>query len=221
MGCQQSRPRGDVSVRRGLIAAPPFLPPGGMRFPGPPPMMPPMPSNMPPPPAAPAQPQQASPSGPEQAQGAEHAAPQAQGFNPMQQAGMGYQAPPVPMPYQMPQVGAPYAGAAMQPQGAPVQPQGAPMQPAIDPAAAQQLAMMQQQAMMQQAYQQQQHAALAAMLPYLLPQAAAMAPPSGSTAVEPTQPAGAPAPAVRPAGPIARRPTYTTKGRDGAYTTRS
>ena len=38
------------------IKAPPFLPPGGMRFPSAPPVMPPMPGNMPKPPAASGQP---------------------------------------------------------------------------------------------------------------------------------------------------------------------
>lgn len=71
-------------MRRGMIAAPPFMPPMGMRFPGAPPMMPPLPAGMPTMPNMP----------PQQGQSPASAAPGQQPFDPSM-AGM---APPAGLP---------------------------------------------------------------------------------------------------------------------------
>jgi hypothetical protein len=216
-------------VRRGMISAPPFLPPGGMRFPGSPPMMPPMPVNMPQPPQAPQQP----PQGQGQQAGHGQGAPLQQG-QPVQQAAPQFpqgqawpqqqawpQALPQPQAFQKDQ---PEQGAWNQPV-APIQAQGP--QPQFDPNAQQMLWLQQQAFAQQQAAQQAlQQQALAQMMPFLLPQLQGQPGFAQPRPVSPqTQPAPLPGGGAAPSGAsvprrTARTGTYSTKGNGGGYSTR-
>ena len=184
---------------RGMIAAPPFMPPWGMAFPGGMPQMPPLPGGMPnfpsPPPTQPAFPQNSQPQQPEQPA----AAPQAyqpQFYQPPVYQPQGYQQPgyppqgymppgPLPQAYQPLAHPSPLAAAA-----------------AFDPIAGQQLAALQQAVM----------AAQPAPVPV------EEATPSGD------HPIGeALAPKVErttpPVSRVRRPDTYSTKFRDAQYST--
>lgn len=211
--------RGGPDLRRGMISAPPFMPPGGMGFPGGLPSMPPMPASIPPMPQMPPQP---PPAPPQQGQPP---------HQPVQYPAQGQPADPQPFPNQQAQE----AQASAPPE--PVQ----PWQGNVDPAAYQQWLGQQayaQQMMnsqgwqppaLQQAFQQQQQAVLAALLPHLLPQLQALQasgqnPQAQAQFEQPTvqpQPAGPGAPQNPQPAPVAMRPgTYSTKGAGIQYTTR-
>jgi hypothetical protein len=191
-------------VPRGMIAAPPFMPPWGMAFPGGMPQMPPMPGGMPkfpsPPPTQPAFPQNGQPQQPEQPA----AAPQA--YQPQMYQPPAYQ-PPVyqPQGYQPP--GYPpqgYMPPGFQPPA--YQPLAHPSPlaaaAAFDPIAGQQLAAL------QQAVQTAQPA------PVQTEQAAQSGDhPIGETVAPKVQ---QPVPSV---SRVRRPDTYSTKSRNAQYST--
>ena len=204
---------------RGMIAAPPFMPPWGMAFPGGMPQMPPLPGGMPkfpsPPPTQPAFPQNGQPQQPEQPA----AAPQA--YQPQIYQPPAYQPPAYQPPAYQPPA---YQPPAYQPQGyqQPGYPPQGYMPPGFQPPAYQPLA------------HSSPLAAAAAFDPIAGQQLAAL-----QQAVQTAQPAPAPTEQATPSGdhPIGealapnvqrtvpsvsrvRRPdTYSTKSRDAQYST--